>query len=52
MNQWQNKPRREPVQLGIRVQVEALAMAKLWHWVDRPRAKCPAWGWWMKCVMP
>ncbi|HEY3295397.1 MAG TPA: hypothetical protein VGL38_08155 [bacterium] len=44
MNQWQNKSRREPVQLGIRVQVEAVAMAKFWNWVDIAKGEVSCLG--------
>jgi len=44
MSQWQNKSRREPVQLGIRVQVDATAMAKFWNWVDIAKGEVSALG--------
>jgi hypothetical protein len=44
MSQWQNKQRREPVQLSIRVQVEALAMAKFWNWVDIAKGEVSCLG--------
>lgn len=44
MRQWQNQQQREPVQLGIRVQVEAAAMAKFWNWVDIARGEVSALG--------
>jgi hypothetical protein len=34
MNQWQNRQQRDPLQLAIRIQVDAVAMAKFWAWVD------------------
>ncbi|HEY3295674.1 MAG TPA: hypothetical protein VGL38_09550 [bacterium] len=44
MNQWQNKSRRDPVQLSIRVEVEAVAMAKFWAWVDIAKGEVSALG--------
>lgn len=44
MNQWQNQQRREPVQLGIRVQIDAVAMAKFWNWVDIAKGEVSCLG--------
>jgi hypothetical protein len=44
MSQWQNKSRREPVQLGVRVQVDAVAMAKFWSWVDIAKGEVSCLG--------
>jgi len=44
MSQWQTKSRREPVQLSIRVQVEALAMAKFWSFVDIAKGEVSCLG--------
>jgi hypothetical protein len=44
MTQWQNKQRRDPVQLGIRVQVDAMAMAKFWNWVDIAKGEVSCLG--------
>lgn len=43
MSQWQNK-QRDPVQLGIRVQVEAVAMAKFWSYVDIAKGEVSCLG--------
>jgi hypothetical protein len=44
MSQWQTKSRRDPVQLLIRVQVEAAAMAKFWHYVDLAKGEVSCLG--------
>jgi hypothetical protein len=44
MNQWQTKSRREPVQLAVRVLVDAEAMAKFWNWVDIAKGEVSCLG--------
>jgi hypothetical protein len=44
MSQWQNKSPRDPVQLGIRIQVEAVAMAKFWNYVDIAKGEVSCLG--------
>ena len=44
MTQWQNQQRREPVQLGIRVEVDAAAMAKLWQYVALAKGEVSCLG--------
>jgi hypothetical protein len=41
---WPNKPSREPVQLGVKLQVEATAYQKFMYWVDMARAEVSALG--------
>ena len=41
---WQNKPVREPAQIGIRIQVDATAYQKLLCWVDVARHEVSALG--------
>jgi hypothetical protein len=43
MQNWK-KQQREPVQLGIKVQVDALALAKMWQWVDLAKGEVSALG--------
>jgi hypothetical protein len=43
MQNWK-KPQREPIQLGIKVQVDALAMQKMWQWVDLAKGEVSALG--------
>jgi len=40
---WSKKP-RDPVELGIKIQVEAVAMQKLWLWVDIAQGEVSALG--------
>ena len=44
MNQWQNKQRRDPTQLAVRIQVDAVAMAKFWNWVDLAKGEVSCLG--------
>ena len=44
MLNWQKKQQREPVQLGIKVQVDALALQKMWQWVDLAKGEVSALG--------
>jgi hypothetical protein len=44
MNQWQTKSRREPVQLAVRVLVDAQAMAKFWSYVDIAKGEVSCLG--------
>jgi hypothetical protein len=44
MRPWPNQPPRNPVQLDVRIQVEAAAMAKLWNWVDIARGEVSCLG--------
>jgi hypothetical protein len=41
--QWQNKPARDPVQLGIRIQIYAVAWQKFLCWVEiaKGEVSCP-----------
>ena len=42
--QWpQNKP-RDPVQLGIKIQIDTVAMQKLWAWTDLARGEVSCLG--------
>jgi hypothetical protein len=43
MQNWK-KPQRDPVQLGIKIQVDALAMQKMWQWVDLAKGEVSALG--------
>jgi hypothetical protein len=43
MQNWK-KQQREPVQLGIKMQVDALAMQKIWQWVDLAKGEVSALG--------
>jgi hypothetical protein len=42
--QWSKNRQRDPVQLGIRIQVDAVAMQKLWTWTDVARGEVSALG--------
>ena len=42
--QWQNKPARDPVQLGIKIQVDAVAYQKLLCWTDVAKGEVSALG--------
>ncbi|HEY3294035.1 MAG TPA: hypothetical protein VGL38_01200 [bacterium] len=44
MSQWQTKSRREPVQLGIRVQIGALAYQRFLSWVDIAKGEVSCLG--------
>jgi hypothetical protein len=41
---WSKNAPREPVQLGIKIQVDAVAMMKFWHWVDMAKGEVSALG--------
>jgi hypothetical protein len=41
---WPNKPSREPVQLGVKIQVDATAYQKFMCWVDMARGEVSALG--------
>ncbi len=40
---WSKKP-RDPIQLGIKIQVDAIAMQKFWQWVDLAKGEVSALG--------
>lgn len=39
-----NLPKREPVSVGLRIQIDALALQKLWLWTDMARGEVSALG--------
>ena len=42
--QWPKNKQRDPVQLGVRIQIDAIAMQKLWTWTDVARGEVSALG--------
>lgn len=41
---WQNKKPRDPVELAIKIQVDAVAMQKLWAWTDMAHGEVSCLG--------
>lgn len=42
--QWQTNKQRDPVKLPIKIQVDAVAMQKLWLWTDQAKGEVSALG--------